>query len=176
MTCRRPQDFTPSTFFTTLCVTHAPSYLRTSPSASPNFNDTECAALRALALLEDDGLSATLEELCRRPTRPVSADALPTSCVATVLLTHELETGDPRTGEWAAINALWAQHSHGLPLHLLAALDALAADAHARFSLIPPPPLSSHAPLGCLLAGTNKLLQVLSHLISSLHTHSKPVL
>lgn len=72
-----------------------------------------------------------------------------------------------RTGEWAAINALWAQHSHGLPLHLLAALDALAADAHARFSLIPPPPLSSHAPLGCLLAGTNKLLQVLSHLISS---------
>jgi hypothetical protein len=79
-------------------------------------------------------------------------------------LVHELETGDPCTGEWAAINALWVQHLHGLPLRLL---DALTADAHAHFSLIPPPPLSSHAPLGCLLAGTNEHLQVLSHLIRS---------
>ena len=130
-------------------------------------NDNERAALRALALLVDDGLSAALEELVRTPTRPVSADALRTLRVATVLLAHELEVGDPGTGEWAALNALWTQQSHGLPLHLLAALDALAADAHARFSLIPPPPLSSHAPLGCILAGTNELLQVLSLLIPS---------
>ena len=130
-------------------------------------NDTERAALRALALLVDDGLSVALGELVRTPTRPVSADALRTLRVATVLLAHELETGDPGTGEWAALNALWGQNLHGLPLHLLTALDALAADAHARFSLIPPPPLSSHAPLGCLLAGTNELLQVLSRLIPS---------
>ena len=130
-------------------------------------NDTERATLRALALLVDDGLSAALEELVRTPTRPVSADALRTLRVATVFLAHELETGDPGTGEWAALNALWVQHSHGLPLHLLTALDVLAADAHARFSLIPPPPLSSHAQLGCLLAGANELLQVFSHLIPS---------
>jgi len=130
-------------------------------------NDTERASLRALALLVDDGVSAALEELVRTPTRPVSADALRTLRMATVLLAHELETGDPGTGEWAALNALWTQHSHGLPLHLLTALDALAADAHARFSLIPPPPLSSHPPSGCLLAGANELLQVLSHLIPS---------
>ena len=101
------------------------------------------------------------------PTQPISADALHSLCMGTVLLTHELQTGDPGTGEWAALNALWSQHSHGLPLHLLTALDALAADAHARFSLIPPPLLSSHAPLGCLLAGANELLQVLSYLIPS---------
>ena len=130
-------------------------------------NDTERASLRALALLVDDGLSAALEELVRTPTRPVSADALRTLRVATVLLAHELDTGDPGTGEWAALNALWSQHSHGLPLHLFTALDALAADAYARFSLIPPPPLSSQAPLGCLLAGTNELLQVLLRLIPS---------
>lgn len=78
---------------------------------------------------------------------------------------EKLETGDPSTGEWAALNALWDQRSHGLPLHLLSALGALAVDAHACFSLIRPPPLSSHAPLGYLLAGTNDLLQVLSRLI-----------
>ena len=130
-------------------------------------NDTERAALRALALLVDDGVSAALEELVQTPTRPVSADALRMLRVATVLLAHELETGDPGTGEWSALNALWSQRSHGLPLHLLTALDVLAADAHARFSLAPPPPLSSHAPLGCLLAGTNELLQVLLNLIPS---------
>ena len=130
-------------------------------------NDTERDTLRALALLVDDGVSAALEELVRTPTRPVSAEALRTLRVATVLLAHELETGDPGTGEWAALNALWEQNSHGLSLHLLTALDALAADAHARFSLIPPPSLSSHAPLGCLLAGANELLRVLSHLIPS---------
>src|SRR6266403_6080640 len=74
-------------------------------------NDTERAALRALALLADDGLSAALEELVRTPIRPVSADALQTLRVATVLLAHKLETGDPGTGEWATLNALWAQDS-----------------------------------------------------------------
>ena len=129
-------------------------------------NVDERAALRALALLVDDGLPAVLEELMQIPT-PVSAKALRTLRVATVLLGHELETGEPGAGEWAALNALWEQQSHGLPLHLLAALDALAADAHARFSLIPPPPPSSHAPLSCLLAGANELLQVLARLIPS---------
>jgi hypothetical protein len=75
----------PSTFFMTLRATHAPSYLRTSSSVSSNFNDTERAALRALALLVDDGLSATLEEVVRTPAWPVSADALHTLRVATVL-------------------------------------------------------------------------------------------
>jgi hypothetical protein len=130
-------------------------------------NDTERAALRALARLVDDGLPAVLEELVQVPTRPVSVDALRTLRVATTFLAHELETGDPGTGEWAALNALWAQQSHGLPLHLLAALDALAADALARFSLIPPLPPSSHAPLCHLLAGSNELLQVLARLIPS---------
>src|SRR5260221_2279906 len=52
-------------------------------------NDAEHAALRALALLADDGLPSALEELVRTPTRPVSADALRTLRVATVLLAHE---------------------------------------------------------------------------------------
>ena len=86
--------------------------------------------------------------------------------MATVLLVHELETGDPGTGKWAALNALWGQNLHVLSLHLLTALDALPADAHARFSLILPP-LISHAPLGFLLASANELLRVLSHLIPS---------
>ena len=129
-------------------------------------NDDERAALRALALLVDEGLPAALEELVQIPT-PISAEALRTLRIATVLLGHELETGDPGAGEWAALNALWALQSHGLPLHLLAALDALAADANARFSLIPPPPPSSQAPLSCLLAGANELLQVLARLIPS---------
>jgi hypothetical protein len=51
------------------------------------------------------------------------------------------------------------------------ALNALAADAHVHSMLLHPsgpPPFSSHAPLGYLLAGTNeKLLEVLSHLIPS---------
>ena len=64
-------------------------------------NDTERDTLRALALLVDDGVSAALKDLVRAPTRPVSAEALCTLRVATVLLAHELETGDPGTGEWA---------------------------------------------------------------------------
>ena len=71
------------------------------------------------------------------PRRPVSAEALCTLRVATVILAHELETGDPGTGKWAALNALWGHNSHGLSLHLLTALDALAANAHACFLLIP---------------------------------------
>jgi hypothetical protein len=137
-------------------------------------NDAERAALRALALLADDGLPTALEELVQTPTRPVSADALRTLRVATVLLAHELETSDPGEGEWAVLNALWVQHTHGLPHHLLAALDALAADAQARFSLIPPlPPAmpSSHAPFASLLAGADELLQVLARLVS---THPLP--
>ncbi|KAH9983532.1 hypothetical protein BJV74DRAFT_614460 [Russula compacta] len=137
-------------------------------------NDAERASLHALALLVDDGLPAVLEELVRTPTRPVSPDALRTLRVATVFLAHELETGDPGTGEWTALNALWMQNTHGLPLHLLAALDALATDAQARFSLVPPPPPatpSSHAPLADLLAGADELLQVLTHLIP---THPLP--
>lgn len=136
-------------------------------------NDTERAALRALALLADDGLPSVLEELVRTPTRPVSADALRTLRVATVLLAHELETGDPGTGEWATLNVLWAQQKHGLSHHLLAALDALAADAQARFSLVPPlPPVTpSHAQFANLLAGADELLQVLARLIP---THPLP--
>ena len=137
-------------------------------------NDAERATLRALALLADDGLPSALEELVRTPTRPVSADALRTLRVATVLLAHELETGDPGTGEWTTLNALWAQQTHGLPHHLLTALDALAADAQARFSLIPPPPPvtpSSPAQLANLLAGADELLQVLARLIP---THPLP--
>jgi hypothetical protein len=133
-------------------------------------NDVERAALRALAFLADDGLPTALEELVHTPMRPVSADALRTLRVATVLLAHELETGDPGEGEWAALNALWAQQTHGLPHHLLAALDTLAADAQARFSLIPPLPHampSSHAPFASLLAGADELLQVLARLVSS---------
>jgi hypothetical protein len=45
------------------------AYLPTSSSASSNFNDTEHAVLHALALLINDGLSATLEELVRTPAR-----------------------------------------------------------------------------------------------------------
>ncbi|KAI9464297.1 hypothetical protein F5148DRAFT_1210170 [Russula earlei] len=137
-------------------------------------NDTERAALRGLAILADDGLPAALEELLRTPTQPVSADALRTLRVATVLLSHELETGDSGTGEWAAVNALWEQHKHGLPLHLLAILDTLTADAQAHFSLIPPPhhsSSSSHAELASLLAGADELLQVLARLLP---THSLP--
>lgn len=149
------------------------SLLQLQPGFSV-INDAERAALRALALLADDGLPSALEELVRAPTRPVSADALRTLRVATVLLTHELETGDPGTGEWAALNILWAQQTHGLPHHLLAALDVLAADAQARFSLIPPPPPgtpSSQAQLADLLAGADELLQVLARLIP---THPLP--
>jgi hypothetical protein len=137
-------------------------------------NDTERAALRALVLLADDGLPAALEELVRTPARPVSADALRTLRVATVLLAHELETGDPGEGEWGALNALWAQKTHGLPLHLLAALDVIASEGQARFSLIPSSPHStpsSYAPLASLLAGADELLQVLMRLIS---THPLP--
>lgn len=137
-------------------------------------NDTERATLRALALIADDGLPSVLEELVRTPTRPLSADALRTLRVATVLLAHELETSDPGTGEWATLNALWTQQTHGLPHHLFAALDALAADAQARFSLIPPAPPatpSSHAQLANLLAGADELLQVLALLIP---THPLP--
>ena len=134
-------------------------------------NDTERATLRALALIADDGLPSVLEELVRTPTRPLSADALRTLRVATVLLAHELETGDPGTGEWATLNTLWTQQSHGLPHHLFAALDALAADAQARFSLIPPATPSSQAQLANLLAGADELLQVLALLIP---THPLP--
>src|SRR5579863_7053843 len=137
-------------------------------------NDAERATLRSLALLAEDELPAALEELVHTPARPVTVDALRTLRVATVLLAHELERGDPGEGEWAALNALWAQDTHGLSLHLLAALDVLAADAQARFSLIPPPlPVtsSSHAPLACLLAGADELLQVLARIIP---THPLP--
>ena len=137
-------------------------------------NDAERASLHALALLVDDGLPAVLEVLVHTPTPPVSPDTLRTLRVATVFLVHELETGDPGTGEWAALNALWTQNTHGLPLQLLAALDALVTDAQARFSLVPPPPPatpSSHAPLADLLAGADELLQVLARLIP---THPLP--
>jgi len=140
----------------------------------PVIIDVERASLCTLALLVDDGLSTALQEIVRTPTRPVSADALRTLRVATVLLAHELETGNPGTGEWAALNALWTRNTHGLPHHLLAALDALTADAPARFSLIPPlPPVtpSTHAQLANLLAGTDELLQILACLVP---THPVP--
>ena len=78
------------------------------------------------------------------PTQPVSAEALRTLHVATVLLAHKLETGDPGTGEWAALNALWGQNSHGLSLHLLTVLDALAADA--PYALLAHPATASYLP------------------------------
>jgi hypothetical protein len=137
-------------------------------------NDAECAVLRALALLADDRLPATVEELVWPPTQPVSTNALRTLHVAMALLAHKLKTGDAGTGKWASVNALWAQQKHGLPLHLLVILDVLTADAQAYFSLIPPPPQptsSSHAELACLLAGADELLQVLAHLLL---THSLP--
>jgi hypothetical protein len=137
-------------------------------------NDTERATLRTLALLADDGLPAFLEEIVRLPAQPVSADALRTLRVATVLLAHELDSGDPGTGEWAALNALWEQQTHGLPLHLLATLEVLAADAQAYFSFNLPPPLansSSNARFENLLAGADEVLQVLARLIP---THPLP--
>ncbi|KAH9952711.1 hypothetical protein BC827DRAFT_225889 [Russula dissimulans] len=147
MTHQHVREFTPSTFSTTSRSTPMPFYLPTSSSVSCKLhmgfsviNDTEHAVLRALALLADDGLPATVEELVRPPTQLVSANALRTLHIATALLAHELETGDAGTGEWASVNVLWAQQKHGLPLHLLVILDILTADAQVYFLLIPPPP------------------------------------
>ncbi|KAH9955114.1 hypothetical protein BGW80DRAFT_1476506 [Lactifluus volemus] len=131
-------------------------------------NDTERATLRSLALLADDGLPVTLEKLVQPLARPVSADALRTLRVATVLLAHELDSGDPGTGEWTTLNALWAQQTHGLPLHLLAVLEVLAADAQARFSFHPQATLantSSNARFADILSGADQVLQVLARLI-----------
>ena len=131
-------------------------------------NDAECTTLRTLARLADDGLPAAIKELAQPPARPVSANDLLKLRIATVVLARGLSTGDSDEGEWATLNALWAQNSHGLPLHLLAALEILTADAQAHFSLTLPPPLagsSSRASLTDLLASANELLQVLAHLI-----------
>ena len=62
-------------------------------------NDTECDTLHALALLVDDGVSATLEELVWVPTRPILAEALRMLHMATVPIAHELKTDNPSTGE-----------------------------------------------------------------------------
>ena len=133
-------------------------------------NDTECTTLRTLASLADDGLTAAIKELVHTPAQPLSADDLLKLRIATVVLAHELATGNSDEGEWATLNALWAQNSHGLPLHLLTALEFLTADAQAHFSLTVPPPLagpSSSASLASLLAAANELLQVLAHLITT---------
>ncbi|KAF8461826.1 hypothetical protein DFH94DRAFT_788963 [Russula ochroleuca] len=108
-------------------------------------NDDERAALRALALLADDGLPAVLEELVQVPT-PVSAEALRTLRVATVLLGHELETGDPGAGEWAALNALWTQHC------LLAGANELL---QVLTRLIPSHPLPTRAVNGLINAAAD---------------------
>ena len=137
-------------------------------------NEAERATLRTLALLADDGLPAVLEELVQPPVRPVSTDALRTLRVAAILLAHELDSGDPGTGEWAALCALWAQQTHGLPHHLLATLEVLAADAQARFSFNLPPSLanpSSNAQFVDILAAADEVLQVLARLIP---THPLP--
>ncbi|KAI9432473.1 hypothetical protein H4582DRAFT_1883882 [Lactarius indigo] len=149
----------------------SPHLIKCLLALQPGFsaiNDAECATLRTLARLVDDGLPAAIKELAHTPARPVSADDLLKLRIATVVLMHELETGDSDEGEWATLNALWAQNTHGLPLHLLAALEILTADAQAHFSLTLPPPLtgsSSRASLTDLLAAANELLQVLTHLI-----------
>src|SRR6266404_5164468 len=101
-------------------------------------NDAECDTVRALARLADDGLSAFFKELVHPPSRPIISDDLLKLRIATVLLAHELSTGDSDEGEWAALNALWEQNTHGLPLRFLAALEILTAEAQAHFSLTPP--------------------------------------
>ena len=133
-------------------------------------NEAECTTLRTLARLVDDGPPAAIKELVQLPARPVSADDLLKLRIATVVLAHDLTTGDSDEGEWIALNALWAQDTHGLPLHLLAALEILTADAQAHFSLTPPPPLagpSSRTALADLLAAADELLAVLAYLIPS---------
>ncbi|KAH9046763.1 hypothetical protein EDB84DRAFT_1625231 [Lactarius hengduanensis] len=145
----------------------SPHLIKCLLALQPGFsaiNDAECTTLRTLARLVDDGLPAAIKELAHTPVRPVSADDLLKLRIATVVLAHELETGDSDEGEWATLNALWAQNTHGLPLHLLAALEILTADAQAHFSLTLPPPLTRTS-LADLLAAANELLQVLTHLI-----------
>ncbi|KAF8267433.1 hypothetical protein EI94DRAFT_1801673 [Lactarius quietus] len=147
----------PSISYTTSHATRTPSCLLTSSTR-----------------LADDGLTASVHELAHPPARPVPADDLLKLRIATVVLAHELATGDSDEGEWATLNALWGQNSHGLPLHLLAALELLTADAQAHFSLTIPPPLASpstHASLADLLAAANELLRVLAHLLP---THPLP--
>jgi hypothetical protein len=134
-------------------------------------NEAECTNLRALARLADDGLTAAVHELSTVPIQPVSSDDLLKLRIATVVLAHELATGDSDEGEWATLNTLWAQNSHGLPLHLLAALEILTADAQAHFSLTIPPPLVGTSSLADLLAAANELLLVIAHLIP---THPLP--
>ena len=134
-------------------------------------NEAECTTLRTLARLADDGLTAAVHEISNPPTQPVSADDLLKLRVATVVLAHELSTGDSDEGEWAILNALWAQNSHGLPLHLLSTLEILTADVQAHFSLTIPPPLVGTSSLTDLLAAANELLLVLAHLIP---THPLP--
>ncbi|KAH8988714.1 hypothetical protein EDB86DRAFT_2945666 [Lactarius hatsudake] len=145
----------------------SPHLIKCLLALQPGFsaiNDAECTTLRTLARLVDDGLPAVIKELAHPPVRPVSADDLLKLRIATVVLAHELETGDSDEGEWATLNVLWAQNTHGLPLHLLAALEILTADAQAHFSLTLPPPLTRTS-LADLLAAANELLQVLTHLI-----------
>ncbi|KAH9174513.1 hypothetical protein EDB89DRAFT_2148056 [Lactarius sanguifluus] len=149
----------------------SPHLIKCLLALQPGFsaiNDAECTTLRILARLVDDGLPAAIKELTHTPVRPVSADYLLKLRIATVVLAHELETGDSDEGEWATLNALWAQNTHGLPLHLLAALEILTADAQAHFSLTLPPSLtgsSARTSLADLLAAANELLQMLTHLI-----------
>ncbi|KAH9023082.1 hypothetical protein EDB85DRAFT_2184855, partial [Lactarius pseudohatsudake] len=145
----------------------SPHLIKCLLALQPGFsaiNDAECTILRTLARLVDDGLPAAIKELAHTLARPVSADDLLKLRIATVVLAHELETGDSDEGEWATLNALWAQNTHGLPLHLLAALEILTADAQAHFSLTLPPPLTRTS-LADLLAAANELLQMLTHLI-----------
>ncbi|KAH9022369.1 hypothetical protein EDB83DRAFT_86186 [Lactarius deliciosus] len=145
----------------------SPHLIKCLLALQPGFsaiNDAECTTLRTLARLVDDGLPAAIKELAHTPARPVATDYLLKLRIATVVLAHELETGDSDEGEWATLNALWAQNTHGLPLHLLAALEILTADAQAHFSLSLPPPLTRTS-LADLLAAANELLQVLTHLI-----------
>ncbi|KAI0265956.1 hypothetical protein BC834DRAFT_987423 [Gloeopeniophorella convolvens] len=144
---------------------HSPHLARCILALQPGFsafNATELAALRTLA---DTALPSALDALLAPPPAPIPPAALRTLRTAAAVLAHELDTPD---GEDAVLRALWARAAHGLPLHLLAALEALAADARAHFGLAPPPPRArtpQRAALADVLAGAQELLALLARLV-----------
>ena len=92
--------------------------------------------------------------------RGVFFSSLPSLAVRVLRHCHyRLQTGNPGTSEWATLNVLWEQHSHGLP-------HSRARRPRSRFPYVllahpTPPPLSSHALLGCLLAGTVSCISII---------------
>jgi hypothetical protein len=123
--------------------------------------EDERLALRQVALVAEDGVTAAIEELTAENTHPLDQKRLRMLRVAFAIVERELR--EDEAGEWHVLQALWKERSHGLVPHLVDLFLGVSADLQSHFS-VTPPPCSGPALVGLLFRISDDLLALIARL------------